>query len=179
MSEYPDPGPELDLLVAERVMDWTWYHYDSPATGGIYNQLVPPGGEDRLRRDWMQPGRHPQAVGTAYSRMVPLWSTDDGKAVTLVAPRLRDLGWLVVMKWMPKEFPFTIPGATSEYDAPHDNTYQWHGKVVVELSYMKRYEKSEREKGRLFVRSPVVVADTLAHGLCLAGLQAVEAVEEA
>lgn len=131
----------------------------------------------------MQPGHEldllvaekAMGIGTEWVGGLPAYSTDDAVAVKHIAPRLREQGWLVILKWMPKEFPFIIPGARSEYDAPHDDTELWHGKVVVELEYMRRYE----ERDLLWVRSPLVVADTIAHALSLAALEAQKVLEEA
>jgi hypothetical protein len=79
-NNLPEPGVALDQLVAEHVMGWTWYHYDSPATGGIYNQFVPPGAETRLVWGDMKPDKHPHAVADSYSRMVPHYSAESKAA---------------------------------------------------------------------------------------------------
>lgn len=53
-----------------------------------------------------------------------------------IARRLRNKGWLVTIKFMPKEFSYIIEGARSEYDAPCDDQFVGKGMVCVELMDM-------------------------------------------
>lgn len=104
---------------------------------------------------------------------VPNYSTDLAQAIQ-VAEKLRENGWLVVMKWMPAEFYFTFGGGmVSEYDAPQPPpTQALKGKTIVELEWMRRYEKFH------LMIPPLVSADTPALAICRAAIAAVDALEE-
>ena len=57
-----------------------------------------------------------------------------------IVRRLRKAGWLVTIKFMPKEFSFIIEGARSEYDAPSDDIKVGKSAVCVEAMMMREKE---------------------------------------
>lgn len=65
-----------------------------------------------------------------------------------IVDSLRSDGWLVIIKAMPQGHSFRIPGATSEYDAPHEPKDVLEGKTVVEAHDMKyRYSSTDKYRG--------------------------------
>ena len=129
--------------------------------------LRPPDGDPKLgwAAEWDEHGR---------PDWMPEPSNNDAQAFEIAA-KLREEGWLVVMKWMPKEFYYIMQGSRSEYDHPHPDQKWGKGKVVVELEWMRNIQG----KARRMVLVSLVSADTLAHAMCIAGLRAGEALENA
>jgi len=56
--------------------------------------------------------------------------------VTDLMEELRNDGWCVVLKCLPKEIGWLIEGARSEYDAPCEDRHVGHGKWLCEASWV-------------------------------------------
>jgi len=79
-------------------------------------------------------------------KKIPEMPVDFLKAMQI----LKDDNWLIVLKGMPKNFGYWIPGAQSEYDAPHKDKFGvWKGKWVCEAEDMERLQgTSLKYRGR-------------------------------
>lgn len=53
-----------------------------------------------------------------------------------MAEILRDQGWCVILKCLPKSLPFIIEGARSEYDAPSPDLPVAKGQWCCEIQYV-------------------------------------------
>lgn len=61
-----------------------------------------------------------------------------------MAEQLRNDGWCVVLKCLPKNLPFIIEGARSEYDAPSPDAHVGRDKWCCEVQfYGEPYRHSE------------------------------------
>lgn len=101
------------------------------------------------------------------------YSTDLAAAIQ-VAEKLREDGWLVIMKWMPAEFDFMVGGGmSSEYDGPRPPAKQiLKGKTVVDLEWMRKDDWP-------YMPVPSIIsANTPALAICRAAMEAVKAIEE-
>jgi len=66
--------------------------------------------------------------------------------------KLRSEGWLVLIKALPDNLPWVIPGNCSEFDAPCPDKLIERGKWAVEISWMRR--KGYRSPHDAFGDSP-------------------------
>jgi len=163
MSEQPKEGPWLDAFIAEIVMGWPSMGSDEPYR--LYKQhggVIVDG----------RPAKFPEVPkgATIPSPWKP--STNLADAID-VAEQLRENGWLVVMKWMPKEFYFRIGGGlSSEYDGPQPPVRQTlRGKTVVDLHWMRKEDWP-------YVPVPSIIeAKTPALAICRAAFEATKAIE--
>ena len=122
-----EAGIEIDLLIAELLMEWPRIDDETPfrtvkeCGGCIVNGT---------------PEKFPE-IGGIPKKWNPSIRLDHAIDV---AEKLRERGWLVIMKWMPKEFYFRIGGGmVSEYDhrpqPEPENILK--GKTVVDLEWMR------------------------------------------
>lgn len=156
-------GLELDVLIAEVLMSWPRIGDNEPFRlhkehGGVIVNGVP----EKL----------PDSGGTIPEQWRP--STELKDAV-LVAEKLREDGWLVIMKWMPKEFYFMLGGGMlSEYDhrPQPDPEFVLKGKMTVDLEWMRK------DDWRFIPIPGIISANTPALAICRAAVEAVNALEQ-
>lgn len=172
-----EAGVEMNLLVAEEVFGWQWWAWeDSP--GGWRRDLYPP---HTVEIHGADPADAPPMEEIPYQnslhvvRDLPDYSGQAGAAMD-VAAKLRESGWLVVIKWMPAEFYYIIQGSMSEY-APSPDEKGFKGKVIVDLSFMDRSDKELWRRYSL-TNPPMSVSDELSLAVCRAGLKAAAAMVE-
>lgn len=58
----------------------------------------------------------------------------EGDEILNTMETLRDEGWIIVLKVMPREMAYLIEGSRSEYDAPCPDKHVGKGKWCVEAS---------------------------------------------
>lgn len=69
---------------------------------------------------------------------------NDSETAIRIMKELRDDGWCVVLKCLPKEMGWIIEGSRSEYDAPSPDQEIGKGKWLCELHDMAYVRKGTR-----------------------------------
>ena len=152
MAEELEAGRELDAMIAERVMGFVWPANRCPVCGWTYSSEA---GVGRAPFNCsMRPLPPRRAADPAP------YSTDLVAAWTVVE-RLNAADWLVVVKSMPVDVPFSL-----DLDTDVRSIYR---RAVVQLTDM-RYAKGA---GLLHARHvPPTFADTAPLAICRAALLA-------
>lgn len=151
-----EPGPELDALVSKQVFGRKYVLCPYVVTNGTrYDEPT-----------WLREGESPDAPwpGIGPGQTPPWYSRSIPKAWEVVE-KLRDAGWLVVVKAMPEGFPFR---------GEHDSE-RWQARYAVELTWMPLQTAADMR--RAIYLQPCALADSLPEAVCRAALEAVRQLE--